>query len=339
MATKQPQLGLMRLVLRASQFSRKGFTLIELLVAMVVGSLIIGTLLYLVVELLQVNRREEVLTQTQQDMQRAIDYISRDAREAVLVFSTPGAVIDQLDDLPTGATPILAFWRLDPINLENTNNFWKNSCSTAFSGTSAKQVAKRSECETLKLRQSFYTLVVYLQQNNKDGELWEGPSRILRYELPKYSSKPNITSLTQTQGYWDPTAKDNSFLDWSKASTAVDETVTPGSTSGNVAVLTDYVDSLGNDPSTASACPIGYFATPAQSNSFYACVSNEAAQAAAVLDPNAIPSGTNQSLLIFLRGNATEGRPGLVNTFSEAGRTPTLEAEILIRGILDKSGS
>ena len=71
-----------------------GFTLIELLVTLIVGSIILAGLPYLVVELLQISRREEVLTRTQQDMKRALDYISRDVREAVYVYPKPSVVLD-----------------------------------------------------------------------------------------------------------------------------------------------------------------------------------------------------------------------------------------------------
>ena len=146
----------------AKAVTSKGFTLIELLVTVVVGSIIVAGLLYLVVELLQINRREEVLTQTQQDTQRALDYITTDLREAVYVYTKPEDVtniVNQVNDLPAG-TPVLAFWRLNPVDPSNT--FWPVNCTTAFQSDPVKQ----AECDTLKIRQSFYTLVIYLQQNN-----------------------------------------------------------------------------------------------------------------------------------------------------------------------------
>ncbi len=312
--------------LKLKKATSKGFTLIELLVAIVVGSLILGSLLYLVVELMQVNRREEVLGQTQQDMQRAIDYITRDAREAVFVYSTPGAIVDpdggttllaELDGIPAGAVPVLAFWRLDPVDPDN--DFWSKNCSTAFSG------AKQNECNTLKVRQSFYTLVIYLQQQNEDADLWGGPSRIIRYELPKYSSK-DIATLTQRKGYSDPTGC-TTFANWSRPPgrnvANPCDTANEGTTAPNIAVLTDYVNF---DASAASAavCPVGYRQEPSTPSGFYACVNT--ANAAA----------DNQTIRVFLQGNATEGRPGLITTASEAGRLPTLEAEVLVRGVLDK---
>lgn len=321
MASQINQIGLARLLLRATKFRRQGFTLLELLVAMIMGAILISGLLYIAVELLGVNRREEALTQTQQDMKRAIDYITQDAREAVYVYSAPGITDPDtntftpfstlLDDLPAGATPILAFWRIDPVDIP------------ASLDCSAVAAAKEAECNTLKIRQAVYTLVVYLQEDNTGNDIWEGPSRIIRYELPKYS---NLANLTQTPGYVDPTSQDSSFEAWAPSGTV---------NAPSSAVLADSVDFLATDQNPT--CPANYDLTPAGNTSFYVCVlSNNPLDAADVLDQGR----SNQSLLVYLRGNATEGqgRGGLMNTNSEEGRLPTLESQILIRGVLDKQG-
>ncbi|NJL46310.1 MAG: prepilin-type N-terminal cleavage/methylation domain-containing protein [Leptolyngbyaceae cyanobacterium SM2_5_2] len=321
MAIKPSQLSLVCLLLKARKATQRGFTLIELLVALVVGSLILGSLLYLVVELMQVNRREEVLGQTQQDMQRAIDYITRDAREAVFVYSTPGAIVDgtatlleQLDGIPTDAVPILAFWRLDPVEAEN--DFWDiEDCEDEFTNQD-----KRNECNTLKLRQSYYTLVVYLQQANAEEDLWGGPSRIIRYELPKYSTN-DIAALTQRTGYSDPTGC-GGFANWTRPdSDCAPDNV--GTTEPNIAVLTDYVNFDGSAEDSVT-CPAGYIQEPPNPSGFHVCISNTAA------------NSDNRTIRVFLQGNATAGRPGLITANSEAGRLPTLESEILVRGVLDR---
>ncbi|MFH7244920.1 MAG: type II secretion system protein J [Spirulina sp.] len=343
MATQPSPTKLAQWLMQASKAGQRGFTLLELLVAMIIGSMIMGSLLFLVVELMQVNRREEVLTQTQQDMQRAINYISSDAREAVFVYSTPMAIVDPeaggTDTLVSelgitvdasgvvtapaalaGATPILAFWRLDPIPAGN--GIWAKDCTKAFSG------AKTDECNTLQLRQNFYTLVVYFQRPNQAGGFWGGPSSILRYELPKYNAS-DIATLTQRQGYSDPTGC-NSFENWSAppGRDAADpcDAANTGAPTINPVVLTDYVNlaNLTPDPiCTGVSTP-----SAADARGFMACVNSGVAAAG---EP-----GANQTLRIFLQGNATEGRPGLITTFSDAGNLPTLEAEVLVRGVLNK---
>ncbi len=319
-------------LLRAKPSRRGGFTLTELLIAVAVSSIIIATLLYLVVELLQINRREGLLTQTQQDMGRAIDYITRDAGEAVYIYPSPDAVvdvdagttlIDQIGDFPADVTPVLAFWRLDPLDPNNANvqTFFNKVCDTAFSASNTE--ANPTECNTLKIRQGYYTLVIYGQQENADdGKLWGGKSRIVRYELPRYSSS-NLPNLIDTQGYSEPTGNDNSFDKWKKGT---------GTTKGNLAVLTDYLDNpvSGAEPQ----CPnSNYQASPADADNFYACVLRDT-----TTTTSGVTSGTNQTLVVFLRGNAATENAGFA-TFSDAGRLPTLKSEVLIRGVLDKQPS
>ncbi|ASC70329.1 uncharacterized protein XM38_012670 [Halomicronema hongdechloris C2206] len=301
---------------------RAGFTLLEVLVSLIIASIVVSGLLYLVVELLQINRREEALTETQTNMQRAMTYITRDAQEAVFVYSTPTTVTSQLDDLPAGE-PILAFWRLEPLDSDDYAGI--GDCSTAFSGT------EEEECNTLKVRHSTYNLVVYLQQDNAASDIWQGPSRIIRYELPKYA---DVSNLTTRDGYADPTTEHptqsgetNSFSNWT-----ADNSV---NTDGFSAVLVDYVDlATATPPSDLANCPSSAYeripSTPADGNSFFVCVRGTDPDAEDAIDR------LNQDLIVYLRGNATTGRPGLINTYSEEGRLPTLQAQILIRGILNK---
>ena len=299
----------------------KGFTLIELLVAMIVGSLIIGSLLYLVVELLASNRREEVLTQTQQDMRRAIDYVTRDLSEAVFVYADPATIASELDIRPDDE-PILAFWRLDPVDTSGL----PNDCSSYPVPTSTNN--QRAECNTLKIRQSAYTLVVYFASDNSDDEIWEGPSKIVRYELPKYraaSLSGSPPSLAQVGGYRDPTLGDTSFENW---------TVGPGALGGNIATLTDFVDAnIAGDVE----CPEdqGYIATNTSTDNFFACINT-----GVIIDPDEEEDSEevfreNRSVRVFLRGNATNNNAGFV-TFSNYGRLPVLESEVLIRGVVQK---
>ena len=85
--------GMLRKILkkRLSRRIPRGFTLIEVLVSMVVAGFVISGLMFLVVDLLRTDQRELTLEQTQQDMKRALDYISDDLREADFVYDTPTA--------------------------------------------------------------------------------------------------------------------------------------------------------------------------------------------------------------------------------------------------------
>lgn len=308
MSSNLPSLPLTRWLLKqsSSQRNQRGFTLIELLIAIVIGSIIIGSLLYLVVELLGVNAREERLTQAQQDTRRALDYITRDVREAVYVYSTPAAVASQLNDAPAGATPVLAFWRLKPINVDAL----PAPCPAA-------PVARRDECETLRVRQNVYDLVIYFHRDNNDNTIWSGPRRIIRYELTNYS---RLRDLTVTSGYSDPSKPGNSFAEWQKGT---------GNTNGRPVVLTDFVDAHSDD--VTAVCPTGLNPSPADntttSNNFFICVR----------DSGATGDALNQSLSVFLRGSTADG--GVTAVFgptSQASRLPTLNTEVQVRGVIEK---
>jgi prepilin-type N-terminal cleavage/methylation domain-containing protein len=336
MATKQLGSQLFFRLLKFRRADAKGFTLIELLVTLIVGSIIVAGMLYLVIELLQINRREEVLTRTQQDMQRALDYISRDVREAVYVYPKPTAVVDpatppvatdtllaQLTgSLPTGAEPILAFWRFDPVDVGQID-----------SQLCAVNNPKEAECNTLKVRQGTYSLVLYLQQKNLATDIWGGKSRILRYELSKYS---NLKTLQQRRGYSDPSGACNSFRYWSKPpgrdSANPCDSGNTGTPASSVLVLTDYVNWLDDAPTAQTLCPTGYTQTPAIPKSFHVCVSSGTADAGVI--------GANQVVRVYLQGSVYErDQNSPLGFLAQASSLPTLESEILVRGVLDKNPS
>ena len=319
--------------------SQKGFTLLELLVSMLIASIIIVTLLSLVVEMMQVNRRETVLTELQTDLQRALDYMSRDARESVYVYSNHtdlDALTAQIDDLPSGSTPVLAFWRVDPVDV----SVLPANCDTGFSTTSDKEI-----CKALKLRQGSYTLVVYVQATNPNGSIWKGASRIIRYELSQYS---DVATLTQRDGYADPMGVDNArvgFGGWQA-------TATP--TKGTSAVLTDQLDApdtnLTNIGYTLDSCPSDvdssgnplYQRFPEDinsggsgtsfGNSFYVCAINGSIPTTGIGE-----TAQNQDIIIYLRGDALNEQPVGFGTalLSNRSKLPALKAQVFIRGVIN----
>lgn len=328
MTTEVSKQQLVSWLLKARRVSSRGFTLIELLVSIVMGSIIVSALLYLVTELNRFNGREELLTDTQQNMQRALDFMASDVSESIYVYTTlPAALITELQPDPAfpaaaDATPVLAFWRLDPVDTTGLD------CDTVAA-------AQEDECETLLVRHSAYTLVVYLQSaNNDDSPIWQGPSRLIRYELSKYT---NATTLTQRDGYQDPSLDTTNFATW---------TAEAGETPDGVAqVLTDHVAAPQTLTGAAiSACPdldgnaatVEYTRTPADSNNFYVCVraGGSTNTAAAV---QGFENRTNQSLIINLTGNAARSANDILTGSSgSAGRLPSLSSEVLIRGVVEE---
>ncbi|PZO37039.1 MAG: hypothetical protein DCF17_16430 [Shackletoniella antarctica] len=290
-------------LLQKARANQRGFTLTELLVAIVVGSIILTSLLYLVVELLGTNLREERLTQAQQDTRRALDYISRDVREAVYVYANPQTVVGQLSepDVPDDSTAVLAFWRLKPIDVAAI----PAACIT-------------DECETLRVRHSVYDLVVYFHKPNAPGGIWSGPGRIIRYELTNYS---NLAAQTPTPGYRDPSRIKDGFALW-----------TPdGVTRGRNNVLADFIDTHNVDQTVSTAClpADGFIASlVVDSNNFFVCVR----------DPGTGVNPLNQSLSVFLRGSTANPGPGTTIIFgptSEGSSLPIISTEVLVRGRIE----
>ena len=357
---------------QASQPPRSaGFTLTELLVAMVMGSIITGSLLFMIVNVLQFNQREDTRSETQREMKVALDYISTELREAVFVYdgncmsaTAPvgaGLCPGVLRHLPTalqsaGRTPVLAFWRVDELPqpliqacATNAGQLYADPPPTAINGVPC--LSRRS-----------YTLVVYFLDTNKTGT-WKGNARLRRYELPQFQPDG-----TRNVGWVDPTITNNNFAGWPLNSQGVNlqtQTTLPDG-SPNLAqgvpvapvepepvVLTDYVDTPtppasptnnpnntvtcpqspddGNAPSVPTMLPRFERSPTAGSPSFYACVRGGG------VDKQTPPvasntGGRNQEVFLFLRGN-TAGRSG---TPTAARVTLDLETRVVTRGSYEK---
>jgi prepilin-type N-terminal cleavage/methylation domain-containing protein len=330
---------IIRWLLKAQRRRNQGFTLLELLVSMIIASIIVSALLFLVTELNRLNGREELLTQTQQDMRRALDFMSSDVGESVYVYENPTDVVAQLgDDAPDvdddDIEAILAFWRLDPVDTTGLGD-----CDDFAND------ARQAECDALKVRQNQYTLVVYFQENNlEDDPIWEGQSRIIRYQLPKYTSVANaISTLDRREGYLDPSlgeaAGESNFENWES----------DGDTAGDSQTLVDFVQRFIPDEDTPRDCettfnievpddePDAVIRTPELSNSFFVCIRNGNSEASVAGFNDGLLNRQNQSVFVSLTGNAARAENDiLVNAASDASRLPSLEAEIFIRGVIEK---
>jgi prepilin-type N-terminal cleavage/methylation domain-containing protein len=263
--------------IKPSDAQRSGFTLIELLVALIVGAIITTLILGFTVSLMRNNQRESSRSNTQREVQAAIDYINRDVREAVYVYDgeclrttgvktsavapTPQTAANTcaglLNYLPTQLNtatnlPVLAFCRLDPL----PDQLLTNVCGNA---ATAKAIADRTlpvgspisnvPCVGRKM----YTLVVY-SLNRDNAATWNGRSRITRYTLSPYTDGNGTTTTT---GWYSPLA--TSFPNWPYDPVLK---ALPGGRAanwaGNNQVLVDFIDDRTNDRSAAvaaAACP------------------------------------------------------------------------------------
>jgi type II secretory pathway pseudopilin PulG len=309
-----------------------GVSITELLVAMVVAGIAITGLLAAMVELLQTDQREAAREETQQSIQTALDFIAEDLRESVYVYDGTqrrGAdgsgplhyIYDYLPDFSSVGTPILAFWKTEPLSASQESDLSRTDCARLA------QPAQQ-ECNNLKLRRRSYSLIVYLQSTIPDPK-WKGKSRILRYELPKYDAS-NFSTLAKSPGFVDP-AEANNFPTWPLDSSNTNLQFTQGAGSPSLSdsppeVLVDFVDepaSTINIPDCVSSYGSSYVRLPSDdtnNRSFFACVRRIG---------NEI--GQNQDIILYLRGN-TYGKEG-ANAQDEL---PTLQTRVTLRGVIDK---
>ncbi|MEO0767916.1 MAG: prepilin-type N-terminal cleavage/methylation domain-containing protein [Cyanobacteria bacterium J06649_4] len=328
---------------RQTRQKSKGFTLVELLISLVVAAFVMTGLMTVVVEMTKMDQRETIVDQVQRDMNRAMEYIRDDLQEAVYVYTDPGLVSAQLaadpnfpGDTGEGEVPILAFWRIDPIE-------------DSIPNCDGLPADRQPECRLLEVRQAAYTLVVYSQKTSDNNRNWSGQSRLIRYELSKYS---NISTLTWRDGYRDPTDP----LDPLAQFNAWTATGTPR---GSQAVLADYVQDpsalpLDRAPLSDAGVPCEGYGLDAfgnslysvvppdaavnNNNSFFACVRNPSVDNAVAVAGN---TNGNQDVYIFLRGNVqgtttVNGVNTGIRSFSDRASLPILETQVLVKGVINK---
>ena len=179
--------------------TEKGMTLVELLVGAIMAFLIITPMLGFVVDMLNTDRREQVKSNTEQDIQAAVDFIAQDLSQAIYIYDNKGingtaapvGIKDQLPKPPNG-TPILVFWKRQqlPKSLPIDTSLKPINCPP--SGT--------AQCNDTYV----LSLVAYYQFKETDPKsIWCQPSggtcptRIARYEIRdgvKNPSPPDPTN-------------------------------------------------------------------------------------------------------------------------------------------------
>lgn len=301
-----------------------GFTLIELLVSAIIASIVVSGLMGIVIQLLETNQKESAQTETQGDIQSALEFISSELREAVYIYGgdclqgqgtttepnyCPG-IVNHIPNIPSNSVPILAFWKLDPLP-----DTLKTQCNNNTAATTVPCVASRT-----------YSLVVYFLRKNQSSEdtKWSGKARITRYELSQYKSDG-----TATANYVTPNQPGVNFHIWpykNNGGTLIN--LQANKPTGAQVTLVDFVDDTARTGDSSVSCPTNYVLTPSSTTapfsgvrSFYGCVKEGSGDEA----------GFNQDAFVFLRGNAS-GRAGMSNN----SFLPALQTQVLRRGIVNK---
>ena len=279
----------------------KGMTLVELLVGAIMAFLIITPMLAFVVDMLNTDRREQVKSNTEQDVQAALDFIAQDLSQAIYIYdksalngpSRPNEdlVKPQLPPIPNGI-PILVFWKRKQI---------RNAVSVV---TDPNNRTKPIACDTKTCNDTYTrSLVAYYEVTEPTpNSIWCQPSgvpcptRIERYEISEGIMK-NPAGLTAADRYFDDSeVKDgqqhnkafNLNFDWNQPTKNV---TNKGNWQNDHQVLVNYIDhspllpappgdecqkALGNPTDTTGVTPIALedktLKIANSTNSFYACV-------------------------------------------------------------------
>lgn len=314
-----------------------GFTLIELLVGMILAFLIITPLLGFMVNILDTDIKEQAKANSEQEIQSALDYITRDLQQAIYIYDATGigclsGTVDtttcpnaSVNQLPTATdrVPVLVFWKRELVS----------QAITTASGQDDTFV---------------YSLVAYYLIKDT-STTWSKAARIARWQIKDgvvstsssavtctgYSGKyvstycPNPGfALFKLDGIGTITQKMNA---WTKAT--ADYTA-------DTTVLVDFIDQTKTDDAPAAlpvTCPANSTTPPitwskvspdiatfntrntGKMTSFYACVDR-----------------VNTTAQVFLRGNALARLQGnnLNSQPSNKPYFPTASIRVQGRGYL-----
>ena len=173
--------------------TEKGMTLIELLIGTVMAFLIITPMLGFVVDMLNTDRREQVKSNTEQDIQAAVDFIAQDLSQAIYIYDnndTIGATATGIPAIrgflpnPQNQTPILVFWKRQQLR----NSLPVNTDTPQPSDCIPNTLTGKGACNDTYV----LSLVAYYQVSNDTDPTWcqplggagvTCPTRIVRYQI------------------------------------------------------------------------------------------------------------------------------------------------------------
>ncbi|MEG3958085.1 hormogonium polysaccharide secretion pseudopilin HpsC [Microcoleus sp. herbarium2] len=289
--------------------TEKGMTLVELLVGSIMAFLIITPMLGFVVDMLNTDRREQVKSNTEQDIQAAADFIAQDLSQAIYIYDNNPAAASNATTTATGI-PALVAGNFIPQNPDQTPIlvFWKRQLlqdSLPITGGIEPAACDPNACNDTYV----LSLVAYYKiREPNSNSIWCQPSgnrcptRIVRYQIQDgvrnpYSADPAqryYTGVTPAQMASSAFNQGNATQAGFDISKPTENVTIPNSFANpdvTPEVLVNYIDdstpgppvtpnecttALGN-PTTQTGTPI-----PEQTlkitdtinniNSFYACV-------------------------------------------------------------------
>lgn len=304
--------------IKLPQSKTSGFTLIELLVAIIISAIVLSALLSFMVDILRTDRREQAKSTSEQELQAALDYITRDLQQAVYIYDATGIgeIRNQLPEpSATDKMPVLVFWKRE---------FLKDAVAvnTGFDD------------------QFVYSLVAYYlikDQTGCQGSPWSCTARVGRFQI-----KDGISTETGYLSGYQPDAGFRLFSIGSSdsVSASMNAWTKNGTYTTGIDTLVDFVDHTLATTAPGALNPVcppntqqipqytgsgGSVAVDAlKTGSFYTCVDSSRTIAK-----------------VYLRGNAfarTIGKSQMANQ-SQYRQTlspfyPSVSAQVQGRGLL-----
>ncbi|HEY9632575.1 MAG TPA: hormogonium polysaccharide secretion pseudopilin HpsC [Coleofasciculaceae cyanobacterium] len=232
-----------------------GFTLIELLVGLILAFLIITPLLGFVVNIMNTDRQEQAKSNSEQEIQAALDYIARDLDQSFFIYDGLGLanIKGSLKNIAGGtAEPVLVFWK---------RQFLPKALPINSKGPGDCNSADTKNCDDTFV----YSLVVYYlipnSPPNCTNQNWSCTARIGRMQLTEalydLNNNPNSQIRPARPSGFDLFTSDK--FDKLKGA-SLEEKLNSWTYTGageSIDTLIDYIDqSTSKDPGVPQAtCP------------------------------------------------------------------------------------
>jgi type II secretory pathway pseudopilin PulG len=233
----------------------KGMTLVELLVGAIMAFLIITPMIAFVVDMLNSDRREQVKSNTEQDVQAALDFIAQDLSQAIYIYDNNPATTSTATTTATGIPALLAGNFIPPPDLNKTPIlvFWKRELIK--NSMPVPPVTQPKDCiktsTGANCNDTYVLALVAYYEVREANPIWcqpagsPCPTRIVRYEIKDGVKNPSSADPTNNPYYslndptqFPPDPAFNKDFDISKPT----ENVTAALNFGTPEVLVNYID-------------------------------------------------------------------------------------------------
>jgi hypothetical protein len=243
--------------------TEKGMTLVELLVGAIMAFLIVTPMLGFVVDMLNTDRREQVKSNTEQDIQAAVDFIAQDLSQAIYIYDNNPATTTTTTTTATGIPALLAGNFIPPPNATQTPIlvFWKRQLlknSLPLTAGTQPKTCTQTPTGANTCNDTYVLALVAYYQFRDANSIWCQPSgapcptRIVRYQIQDGLRDPNSTNADPSQRYFtDVTTGQERSLAFNPGSTTLPgfdisnptQNVTTGAANfGTPEVLVNYID-------------------------------------------------------------------------------------------------